>query len=515
MEYRQVGQTGVRLSVVGMGTAQLQMVSERQAVDTLRRGFEHGINWVHTAPDYGSVEPWIARAIRESGAEVVVATQSTASLAQLDPFFNHAAATFGRPHLDLYGVNCIDDIERLGEDVWGPDGMVASLQRKKKEGRLRALFCSTRGTADYVCRLIESGAFDAVMVAYNPIEFHLLSYFAARDGRAFEKLSEYREKVFPLAERCGVSLLVMKALGGGLLTRGRAFPPHQWFGGDDVLPAADLLKFALSLPAVFAVVPGVAAPEEAEANARAGRAPLALSEKRREEMVATAQRMRLSLCSRCGECEATCSQSLRIASMFRDAYLWSYRSETFMYHEPDNYFDLVPGALACATCTNQTCLCPQGLHVPAALARVHETMVRLREEGGHPGETSAIHAREIRGAHALRVIHAEVVTEAGGTRMVARFFLHNVGSQMWMCLAHARDPRLATGVVVRVNGRAHAVAPLRQNFSPDERGYAVVECDAPAGPGPLHVEFSLRAIEADAGAPETMFAGVMMPGAQQ
>lgn len=497
MEFREIGTTGVRLSVVGMGSAQLQMVSERQAVDTLRRGFDAGINWVHTAPDYGGVEPWIARAIRESGREIVVATQSTASRAQLDPFFDHAAATFGRPHLDLYGVNCIDDIERLGEDVWGPDGMVAALLQKKKEGRLRALFCSTHGTADYVCRLIESGAFDAIMVAYNPIEFHLLSYFAARDGRQFEKLAEYRERVFPLAHARGVSLIVMKALGGGLLTRGRAFPPHEWFGGNDSLPAKDLLRFALSLPAVCTVAVGVAAPEEAETNAAAGAAPARLTDQARDELIAGAQQMRLSLCSRCGECEATCSQQLRVASMFRDAYLWSYRSETFMYHEPDNYFDLVPGELACVTCTNQSCLCPQGLEVPAALMRVHTTMVGLQAQGAHPGSTPGIHAREVRGHHSLRVIHAEVDDSRADGPWVARFFLHNTGDQMWPCLPHVRDPKLAQAVVLFVNGRVHAVAPLRQNFSPDERGYAILECDVPTEPGPHTLAFALRAIEVD------------------
>lgn len=510
MHRRRLGQTDVHLSVVGMGTAQLQMLPERQAVATLREGFAHGINWVHTAPDYGSVEPWIARAIRESDQDIIVATQSTAYRAQLDPFFDHATAQFGRPYLDMYGVNCIDDIERLGEDVWGPDGMVAALRRKKQEGRLRALFCSTHGTADYACRLIESGAFDALMVAYNPLEFHLLSYFAAREGREFERLAEYRERVFPLAAQAGVSLLVMKALGGGLLAKGRAFPPHEWFGGEEELPAADLLRWGLEQPAVCAVVPGVASPDEARGNALAGHGDLTVTELRRQEMQATAQRMRLSLCSRCGECEATCSQSLKVASMFRDAYLWSYRNETFMYHEPDNYFDLVPGALACASCTNQTCLCPQGLDVPRALTHVHTTMTRLKKAGQHPGATRDIVARQIDEAHSLRVIHADVVPpRARGQKLVARFFLHNTGATMWMSAAHAGDPRQATAVRLALNGRTVAVTPLRQNFSPDERGYVVVACHLPGwvrgDDTEVRVQCSLRPHEDSGPAAETVF----------
>jgi MoaA/NifB/PqqE/SkfB family radical SAM enzyme len=72
METRPIGRTGIELSVVGLGTAQLQMVPERQAIETLVRGFELGVNWVHTAPDYGGIDPWIRKAIEIAGREVMV-----------------------------------------------------------------------------------------------------------------------------------------------------------------------------------------------------------------------------------------------------------------------------------------------------------------------------------------------------------------------------------------------------------------------------------------------------------
>jgi aryl-alcohol dehydrogenase-like predicted oxidoreductase len=72
METRPIGRTGIELSVVGLGTAQLQMVPERQAIETLVCGFELGVNWVHTAPDYGGIDPWIRKAIEIAGREVMV-----------------------------------------------------------------------------------------------------------------------------------------------------------------------------------------------------------------------------------------------------------------------------------------------------------------------------------------------------------------------------------------------------------------------------------------------------------
>src|SRR5436305_2831131 len=89
METRRVGRTKIELSVVGLGTAQLQMLPERQAVETLVRGFELGVNWVHTAPDYGGVDPWIRKAIKHCGRKVNVLSAGPQRNADLKPFFEN------------------------------------------------------------------------------------------------------------------------------------------------------------------------------------------------------------------------------------------------------------------------------------------------------------------------------------------------------------------------------------------------------------------------------------------
>lgn len=498
MDTREVGASGVRLSVVGFGTAQLQMLPERQAIAAMRRAFELGINWVHTAPDYGGVEHWIARAIRESGREVTVATQCPAYVDLLEPFFENARAIFGRDTLDLYGVNCIEDIEYIGENVWGAGGIIDLLQRKKRAGKLRALFCTTHGPIDYMERLVTCGVFDAVMVAYNPLEFHLLTYYAARIGRRFESLRDIRERLFPLAAARGVSVIVMKPLAAGLLTRGRAFPPAAWPRGGQSLDAADLLRHALAHPGVCAVVPGIGSVEEAEEDARAGYAPLTLAPGRAALVEATAAEMRLSLCSRCGECESTCSRELPISSMFRDAYIWSYGNETFMADDRENYFALHPSdVLACAECDNQSCLCPQGLEVPKALAEVHATVRALRATGRHPGPIELPAPPAIATSHYPFVVSRELIPGRGGPS-VARFLVQNVGEEMWTAFSHIADPAVAVGVGVTVDGVLTGKTPLRQNICPGQRSPVVVEFDAPSAPGAHTVDFHFMPLDSAA-----------------
>lgn len=499
MVRRRVGRTDVELSVVGVGTAQLQMLPERPAIEALERAFALGVSWVHTAPDYGGVEPWIAEAISRSGPGVALVTQGPGPLALLEPYFEAVCTLLGGRRLEMYGLGCIDDLERLGENVWGAGGMVERLLRYKAEGRIGALFCTTHGPPEYVERLVRSGVFDAIMLAWNPIGFHLLTYLAARDQREFERIPEARERVFPLAAQAGVSLVVMKALGGGLLCRGRELPPHEWFASPEPpLRPADLLRLALAQPAVCAVVPGVSSPDEAEEDARAGHAPLDLPAERCAEIELAVARMRLSLCSRCGACEPTCSRSLSIASMLRDAYLWSYRTEVFMADDRENYFALHPGdVLACATCTDRTCACPQGLDVPATLARAHSRVRELAASGRHPGPIEALRARATAGPHRALVLSREVpgALEPGAV-CVARFLVENAGAAMWTAFAHVPDPSVAVGVGIVIDGRLRETIPIRQNVGPGQRSPMALELRAPRRPGEHALQVFLKPLGA-------------------
>ena len=494
MQHRRIGRTDIELSVVGLGTAQLQLLPRRQAVEALKRGFAMGVNWVHSAPDYGEVESWIAQAIHESGSHVHVLAQGPGPLSLLETYFAHTERTFGRPRLAMYGLGCIDDLERVGENVWGPGGMIEFLQRRKQEGRLGALFCTTHGTAAYVTRLVRSGVFDAIMLAYNPIGFHLLTYNPPiEERREFEHIPDFRTHLFPVAVEHGVSILVMKALGGGLLARGRAFPPHEWLAEPAApLAADDLIKYVLDEPAVSGVVVGFASAEEADENARAGHAPLELPAPRRLFVEQAIARLRLTLCSRCGACESTCSKSLPISFMFRDAYIWNYRTETTMADDRFNYFRLHPDdTLACATCVEQTCRCPEGLEIPKALARVHSRVQQLVADGLHPGRPPASPLTLSAGPHQVRVLSSEVPERmASGASGVARFLVENGGSELWLAPQHARKGRTAIAVAARTDGRSAGTTPLRQNVSPGQRSHLVVEFRAPRRPGSydLHID---------------------------
>ena len=234
MEHRPLGNSGLVVSAVGFGTRQLRLLPERQAIDTLLKSFDLGVNIVHTGPDYGTAEDLIAQALRRTDRHIIVALHGAdvpsdghGRVRQFEAQFEAACKRFGKgDRLDLFGIACIDDREAFKENVWGRNGMVDFLQRKKQEGRLGATFCTTHGSPEYVKRLATSGAFDALMIAYNVLGYHLLSCYPT-PGRHREALERNKDEIFPLCRRHGVGLMIMKPLGGGLLCESRTLPPRR------------------------------------------------------------------------------------------------------------------------------------------------------------------------------------------------------------------------------------------------------------------------------------------------
>lgn len=497
MQYRPLGRSGLSVSAVAFGTSQLRLVPEAQALATLRRGFELGVNCVHTAPDYEGADDLVARAVRESGRDVIVLSQGYGDPTHFAFLFEETCRKLGKERLELFGVACIEDRARLGENVWGKGGALEFLLQKKREGRLGGIFCTTHGSPEYVTRLLSSGVFDALMLAYNPLGFHLLSC-RPEAAHTSEDLLRLRDEVFPMAARLGVGILVMKPLAGGLLSRGLAFPQRADPAPGPRLSAGEVLRLILEHPAVSCVVPGTASPEEAEENARAGHASATAPAPELVEPVL--DELRATLCSRCGVCDSLCSQHLPVSWLFRDAYLHSYPSENFEAPDELTYFHLHPGQdSTCSACPDVTCRCPAGIDVPRSLMRVHALMKDLRERELLPVTPAEAPAATVAGALPALVVSRDLPDVlAAGALAFCRMYLENAGARTWNRPgAPPGDP----GVTLRIalEGREHQHVALRHDVPPGARAHFAFVLQGPLAPGTYALELSLLAGDPAAG----------------
>ena len=492
MRYNRIGSTRIMASAVGFGTCQLRLVPEQQAIDTLKRGFELGVNLVHASPDYEGADELVAQAIKESDREVIVLSQGYGEMRHFEYLFESACRKFKKRKLEMFGIGCIDDREYLGEDVWGPAGMVQFLLEKKMQGRLTGIYCSTHGEPEYVARLIKLRCFDAIMISYNVLGFHLLSY-NPEPPKKFEDITQNSEHIFPLAAKHGVGLFIMKPLAGGLLCKSRAFPPHHWSPPEPAkLSAMDLLRAILMRPEVCSVIPGTASVEEAEENALAGHPPHGLTADRMEKIERTVFEMKGSLCSRCGDCDPLCSKSLPISWLFRDAYICNYPSETFETLDRLQYFQLHSGEeAACESCERVTCYCTHGSDIPAELIRIHRQMLRLRDQGLLPANPLKDRNPLINGKFPVKVIRHHVPkTLHVSQEDICRFYLENAGKETW------RVP----GLGIKQNGLFMCIfaenrlvqrVPLRHDVGPGERSHFSFAIKAPRREGDYALSFIL------------------------
>jgi predicted aldo/keto reductase-like oxidoreductase len=498
MTYRRLGRTNLKVSVIGFGTCQLRMVPEQRAIDALTRSFSLGVNIVHTAPDYAGADDLVAEAVKASGREVFVCSQAYGDRETFGHIFETTCARFGKKKLEMFGVACVEDREGAGENVWGARGMVEFLRSKKSEGRLLGTFCTTHGVPSYIRKLVESNAFDAILMAYNPIGYHLLSYKPDPPVER-ESLAANRE-LFSLFASHDVGLMLMKTLAGGLLCDGKAFKPFCEFPSN--LAAGDVLRSLLAKhPEVACVVPGTNSVEEAEENAFAGHGPLVKDPGLQAAVDAAVGAMQRTLCSRCGECDGTCSRHLPVSWLFRAAYIENSRSMPFETLDRLRYFQLhPPGPEAiCSTCARGTCHCPQGIDIRAALTSLHEQMKSMPDAQpmSIPMDLPALPV-----AYSARLAYGEWASElCAGHNVEFRLAVDNTGSHGWhrspdqpeVSLEAIWKPlpgwrRIFSGGI----GETPGSVLLRGDVPPGQRGYFVIEMAAPQREGRYQLEFYLR-----------------------
>ncbi|MBB6669226.1 aldo/keto reductase [Cohnella nanjingensis] len=291
MKYRQLGATGLKVSVVGVGTWQFggewgRTYEQGEADAILGRARELGINLIDTAECYGDhlSESLIGPAIRHNRSEWVLATK----------FGHHFHRPFERTdvydpadvvrQLELSLKALQTDYVDLYQFHSGPDAAFDSdalwdtLNRQVEAGKIRHLGISIGSNRNIhqTSKATAVGA-QAIQVVYNRLD------------RAPE------EEVFPSCLEQNLGVLARVPLASGFLSG--KYKPGTHFGSDDVRSRRDAaeqdrllreveeigrtevpagvdmaawaLAWCLKHPAVTAVIPGCKDVAQVEANAAA------------------------------------------------------------------------------------------------------------------------------------------------------------------------------------------------------------------------------------------------------
>ncbi len=257
MQQRIIPSSGKKIPVIGLGTSGNFEVDDSKAArdplrEVLQRFFDGGARLIDTAPSYGSAEVVLGDLLQASGqrgkcflASKLSSVGKQAGLAQ----FEASLARLHTDRLDLLQVHNLRD--------WRVQLELA--RELKREGKVRHV-----GITHYLDSAHEEVA---DILRKEQLDFLQINYSVA--APAASKL------VLPLARDRGVAVIINRAFDDGRLfavAQGKALP--KWAADIGIRSWAQMfLKFAISHPAVTAVIPATSKPDRQTDNMRAGYGP--------------------------------------------------------------------------------------------------------------------------------------------------------------------------------------------------------------------------------------------------
>ena len=219
MQYREFGDTGIRVSEIGVGCGQLAGGAKGDMDKALLRAVDLGINLFDTADSYGRSEEILGRVLRGIPRDQVVFATKFGTVIEPDGRGSHQDHSVAHmvealegslrrlrtDYIDIYQVHtprppCLED-----EQLW------ATMDRLVEQGKIRCYGMSLDGT-DVAMKFLNNTRGKGIQMIFNL--FH----------------QEARDRVLDEIEKRGVGLMVKVPLAGGSLSD--RFGP-DWPGPED------------------------------------------------------------------------------------------------------------------------------------------------------------------------------------------------------------------------------------------------------------------------------------------
>ena len=266
---RAIPASGEAIPVIGVGTSGSYEVpldsAEFEALkDVMKVFFEGGGSLIDTSPNYSNAEDVVGALLADGGwrERCFLATKLAADgRAELETQWADSLRRLRTDRVELLQVHNLRNMAQA----------MPYARELKAEGKVKYIGIThylERGHAD-TAQLMRAEKPDFVQINYSV------------------NAPQAAQTIFPLAQELGIAVIVNRAFDDGKLfaaTRGKDLP--AWAEAAGVGSWAQMfLKFAVSHPAVTAVIPATGKPERQADNLKGGIGPL-LDEAQQAELVA-------------------------------------------------------------------------------------------------------------------------------------------------------------------------------------------------------------------------------------
>ena len=351
MQKRTLGKTGWKLSVIGYGAIKLPRISQRDCDMLLNEAIDGGINFVDTADCYGDSEEKIGRALKGRRKEFYLSTK----IDERDAIGvrNKLERCLHRLRTGWIDLAFFHDVRGSEYDRIFDRGGLETLEKAKREGKIREIGISIHNSVTMMRKAIESGVFSALMVAYSAFdEDHLAA------------------DLLPTAHKAGIGLIAMKPLAGGKLGERPSFLNGKKCIHEESLAQVSL-RYVLSNPNITCAIPGMVRIHELKENLQVGRHPRKIKGEELKKLMEYVGEAGRGFCRNCGYC-IPCPEGIPIPDIFRfESYYDRYDLKEWAREQ---YRSLVVNASACSQCEQCLELCPYGVLIPEQLKSIHQSL---------------------------------------------------------------------------------------------------------------------------------------------
>lgn len=360
MQYREFGNTGVKVSALGFGSMRLPgvekdgtwHVDEEKAVKILHKAFDLGVNYVDSAYGYcnGESEIVVGKALKGYRDKVYVSTKMPTWRAKKEGDYTR----FLEEQLKKLDVNYIDfyHFHSLNKDSWENTvlklNLVKEAEKAKSQGLIKHISFSFHDSPDVMKELIDTGIFETVLCQYN-------------------LLDRSNEEAIAYARSKGLGVTIMGPVGGGRLSVPSEIISKSVGSGFSGTPEV-ALRFVLGNQNVSCALSGMSTMEMVEQNAKVASMEEPLSKEdwsRINAMLEETKRLADLYCTGCDYC-LPCTKGIKISKVFslmnyhRVYGLTDYAKKEFKNFGNDDYGTSPADCIECGACEKR---CPQKIKI--------------------------------------------------------------------------------------------------------------------------------------------------------
>jgi aryl-alcohol dehydrogenase-like predicted oxidoreductase len=243
---RDLGKTGEKLSIIGLGGIVVCKMDQEAATKIVRGAIERGVSYFDVAPSYfdGEAEERLGRALEGIRDKVFLACKTTRRDRQgATEELERSLKRLRTDRFDLYQLHALTKKDEDVEKALGPGGALEAFVEAKKQGKVRFLGFSAH-SVEAALLAMERFAFDTVLFPFNWV--------------CWSK-GNFGPQVIEAARKKGMGCLALKAMARTPWPQGakREEHPKCWYQpSSDEEEASLALRFTLSKEITAAIPPG-------------------------------------------------------------------------------------------------------------------------------------------------------------------------------------------------------------------------------------------------------------------